>query len=130
MKKLIYIATVAAMSMSMASCEDFLDADLVTGQTSDNFPTTEEQANDVLTGIYAHLLFESPEDASSTYLAQLAADECLGGNLSQSNNCATNFLMYSGSLNGHSALWSRCYTLIHRANSALESFKNVTAWSL
>lgn len=117
------------MSLSMASCEDFLDADLVTGQTSENFPNTESQANDVLTGIYAHLLFEDPEQSSSTYLAQLAADECLGGNLSQSNNCATNFLMYTGSLNGHSELWERCYTLIHRANSALESFKNVASWS-
>ncbi len=128
MKKSIY-AIIAVVAMTLCSCENFLDTELVTQKTSENFPATEKEANEVLTGIYAHLLFESPETSSEYYLAQLASDDCLGGNLSYSGNCAVNFLMYTGNLNMLTGLWDRCYTLIHRANTALSSFKNVTKWS-
>ena len=128
MKKFIYITIFGALT-TLASCSDFLEADQYTQKTSGNFPATEKEADEVLTGIYAHLLFENPETSSSTYLAQLAGDDCLGGNLSFSNNCATNFMLYTGSLNGESGLWDRDYTLINRANSALQSFVNVKSWS-
>ncbi|MCD8387692.1 MAG: RagB/SusD family nutrient uptake outer membrane protein [Bacteroidales bacterium] len=129
MNKLLYISTAIAASAALTSCDDFLDTELLTQKTSGNFPATETEADEVLTGIYAHLLFEDPETSSAYYAAQLASDDCLGGNLSYSNNCATNFLMYTGSLNGYSGLWDRCYTLIHRANSALETLHNVQVWS-
>lgn len=129
MKNCIYLAISALLAAGLCSCEDFLDSELLTQKTSANFPATETEADEVLTGIYAHLLFESPETSSQYYVAQLASDDCLGGNLSYSNNCATNFLMYSGNLNNFLGLWDRCYTLIHRANTALSSFSNVTEWS-
>lgn len=128
MKKFLYFP-ILLMAIALTGCDDFLDSDLLTKKTSGNFPATEKEANEVLTGIYAHLLFESPETSSSTYFAQLASDDCLGGNLSYSNNCATNFLLYTGSLNTLAGLWDRDYTLINRANSALQSFKNVQSWS-
>lgn len=117
------------MGLALCSCEDFLDTELLTQKTSGNFPATEAEADQVLTGIYAHLLFEDPETSSELFLSQLASDDCLGGNLSSSGSCAVNFLMYVGSLNSYLGLWDRCYTLIHRANSALSSFVNVTSWS-
>lgn len=83
----------------------------------------------MVTAIYAHLLFESPETSSQYYIAQLAGDDCLGGNLSYSNNCATNFLMYSGNLNTFAGIWDRCYTLINRANNAINTMENVKSWS-
>ena len=129
MKHYIYFLPIICAALALSSCSDFLDADQVTQKSSGNFPATEKEADEVLTGIYAHILYENPETSSSTYLAQLASDDCLGGNLSFSNNCATNFLMYSGSLNGESGLWDRDYTLINRANSALQSLGNVQSWS-
>ena len=126
MKKIFLILSAAFL---MVGCEDFLNTRILTEKTSENFPLTESEADEVLTGIYAHLLFESPETSSMYYFAQLAGDECLGGNLSYSGNCATNFLMYKDNLNGLSGLWERCYTLINRANQALATMDKVTEWT-
>lgn len=97
MKKILFIAS--AILILLSGCENFLDSELLTEKTTANFPETEKDAQEMVTAIYAHLLFESPETSSQYYIAQLAGDDCLGGNLSYSNNCATNFLMYSGNLN-------------------------------
>lgn len=129
MKKISLFATILSVALALTSCENFLDTENLTQKTSGNFPANEKEADEVLTGIYAHLLFESPESSSATYIAQLASDDCLGGNLSYSGNCATNFLLYKDNLNNFSGLWDRCYTLINRANAALQSFKNVQKWS-
>ena len=99
MKKISLFATILSVALALTSCENFLDTENLTQKTSGNFPANEKEADEVLTGIYAHLLFESPESSSATYIAQLASDDCLGGNLSYSGNCATNFLLYKDNLN-------------------------------
>ena len=126
MKKILLILSTAAILFS--GCENFLDTDLLTQKTTANFPATEKDAQEMVTAIYANLLFEDPELSSEFYTAQLASDDCLGGNLSASNNCATNFLMYTN-INGLSSLWSRCYRLINRANNAINTMNNVKTWS-
>ncbi len=80
MKKIFFILSAALL---MVGCEDFLDTRILTEKTSENFPLTEEEADEVLTGIYAHLLFESPETSSMFYFAQLAG--VVDAPLSQSN---------------------------------------------
>lgn len=127
MKKILFIAS--AILILLSGCESFLDSELLTEKTTANFPETEKDAQEMVTAIYAHLLFESPETSSQYYIAQLAGDDCLGGNLSYSNNCATNFLMYSGNLNTFAGIWDRCYTLINRANNAINTMENVKSWS-
>jgi len=109
-------------------CADFLNTTNLTSKSTENFPYTEEEANQMITGIYSKLLFEDPEVGSYIYIAQLASDDCLGGNLEASNNCATNFLMYT-SLNMLQPLYARCYTMINRANVAIETLDNVVKWS-
>lgn len=126
MKKIIFLISTVLL---LCGCNDFLDTSDLTHKTTANFPESETDADEMLTAIYAHLLFESPENSSEYYIAQLAGDDCLGGNLSFSNNCATNFLMYKDNLNGFLGLWSRDYTLINRANNAINSFPNVKSWS-
>lgn len=126
MKKILYILPIFLV---LASCEDFLDTKLLTEKTTENFPETEKDANQMLTSIYAKLLFEDPEQSSEYYTAQLAGDDCLGGNLSYSNNCATNFLLYQGNLNMRLNLWDRCYQLINHANNTINTLDNVKKWS-
>ncbi len=116
------------MAFCLSGCESFLDTENLVEKTTANFPATENEANEMLTSIYANLLFEDPESSSYFYYAQLAGDDCLGGNLSGSNNCATNFLMFTN-LNTVGGIWSRCYRMINRANAALGSFDNVKTWS-
>jgi starch-binding outer membrane protein, SusD/RagB family len=126
MKKILFILSTVLV---LTGCNNFLDTEDLTDKTTANFPETEKEADQVLTGIYAHLLFEDPETSSSLYIAQLAGDDCIGGNLSYSNNCATNFLMYTSNLNGHLGLWDRDYTLINRANNGLVLLDNFKKWS-
>ncbi len=113
---------------SLSGCENFLDTENLVEKTTANFPATETEANEMLTSIYANLLFADPETSSYFYYAQLAGNDCLGGNLSGSNNCATNFLMFTN-LNIVGGIWGRCYRMINRANAALGSFDNVKSWS-
>lgn len=128
MKKILLSLSIILL-LATTSCEDFLDTENLTQKTNENFPNTESEANELLTGIYAKLLFEDPELESQVYLAQLASDECLGGNLSGSNNCATNFIRYTSNLDGYYGLWKRCYSIISRANNAITSLDNVAKWS-
>ena len=126
MKRYIFILIAIAL---FTSCEDFLDTENLTQKTTENFPETEKEANEMLTAIYANLLFTSPETSSQYYISQLAGDDCLGGNLSFSGNCATNFLMYKDNLNLFGGIWSRNYKLIHRANNTMNSLEKVKSWS-
>lgn len=127
--KLMLAAGCTVAAAGLTGCSDFLDSENLTQKTTANFPANEKEADEMLTGIYRHLLFEDPETSSQFYTSQLASDECLGGNLSFSGNCATNFLMYKDNLNGRTAEWSRLYTLINRANNTLQSLPNVKQWS-
>ena len=79
MKKILFIAS--AILILLSGCENFLDSELLTEKTTANFPETEKDAQEMVTAIYAHLLFESPETSSQYYIAQLAGDDCLGHQL-------------------------------------------------
>lgn len=127
MKKILF--AVLSLVLVMSSCEDFLDSEDVTNKTNDNYPANEKEATELIIGIYSQLLFESPETSSQYYIAQLASDDCLGGNLSFSGNCATNFLMYKDNLNLFSGIWGRCYRMIARSNNAFATLDNVPNWS-
>lgn len=70
MKKILFIAS--AILILLSGCENFLDSELLTEKTTANFPETEKDAQEMVTAIYAHLLFESPETSSQYYIAQLA----------------------------------------------------------
>lgn len=64
MKKILFIAS--AILILLSGCENFLDSELLTEKTTANFPETEKDAQEMVTAIYAHLLFESPETSSQT----------------------------------------------------------------
>jgi hypothetical protein len=124
-----YILLIFILTVLMAGCNKFLDTDNLTAKTTANFPLTEKDASEMLTSIYANLLYESPETSSELFIAQLAGDDCLGGNLSFSGNCAVNFLLYKDNLNGLLDLWARCYRMINRANNTIATLDNVKKWS-
>ena len=129
MKKIASIILTLAAIVFLTGCEDFLDSKNLTQRTTETFPETELDAQQMVTAIYAHLLYESPESSAFFYISHLAGDDCLGGNLSYSGNCACNFLLYKDNLNNFLGLWDRDYTLINRANSALANMDNVKNWS-
>ena len=63
MKKISSIILTLAAFLLLTGCEDFLDSKNLTQRTTETFPETELDAQQMVTAIYAHLLYESPESS-------------------------------------------------------------------
>lgn len=136
MKKIGFL--LIAILFVATACDDFLDTEVLTSKSSENYPSTMEEAEQMLTGIYAQLLFQDPEVSSQYFVAELASDECLGGSIIASNCMATNLLQYTdinkfdGYYEGDNkvpGIWERNFRQIYRANIALEAYEKFTGWS-
>jgi hypothetical protein len=136
MKKIIFF--LLTILFAVTSCDDFLDTEVLTSKSSENYPSTLEEANQMLTGIYSQLLFQDPEVSSQYFVAELASDECLGGSVIGSNAMAANLMKYTtlNTFGGFSegenwvpGVWQRNYKLIYRANVALAAYENFAGWS-
>ena len=64
MKKIASIILTLAAILFLTGCEDFLDSKNLTQRTTETFPETELDAQQMVTAIYAHLLYESPESSA------------------------------------------------------------------
>lgn len=127
MKKLLYILTASALLFT--SCEDFLDTKNLTKKDTSNFPETVEDAEQMLTGIYANLTLatNSPEN-SFFYVSELASDDRFGGGGENDKKMQSLDLLMN---NGSSMLewfWRVRYMGIFRANTALETLDNCQGW--
>lgn len=80
MKKIIINIVLAVTTVfALSACEDFLDTKNLTQKTTENFPETEKDAQEMVTAIYAHLLFESPETPLSSMSPSLPETIALAG---------------------------------------------------
>ncbi len=129
MKSLKYIALIAGL-VFLAGCEDFLDTDNLTKKDTSNFPSSQTDAEQMITGIYSVLNSDlaNPEQ-DPFFVFELAGDDRLGGG-STSNKGAQGLdrLMNSYTSN-FKDMWSNRYSGIFRANSAIASIDNVTNWT-
>lgn len=124
MKRIIY--TIAMIPLFLAGCNSFLDTENYTEKDLTNFPETVEDANQLLTGIYASM---NVDITSGFYISELASDDRLGGG-SQGDKFAhaIDRLMNVGT-DMVSGLWSARYRGIQRANLLFENVDRVTGWS-
>ncbi|MBQ0025127.1 MAG: RagB/SusD family nutrient uptake outer membrane protein [Bacteroidales bacterium] len=120
MKKILYTIVAVVALCSVASCEKFLTTEPLDRQSSAGFPSSEAEAEQLVTSIYGSMLYVSPETSTQLYLAQLASDECLGGNVPANANIAHSLMKYSSSTNDFQPMWRRLYTMINKANATLE----------
>ena len=127
MKKIYLVAL--AVVFGLTGCEDFLDSTNYTGKDSQNFPSSEQDVIQMVSAVYA-ASFNSPllgNDVSPYfYLANLAADDQLGGGSESTDKSTTalDFLMYNKDTDGE-AQWTASYSAIARANTALASVDNI-----
>lgn len=120
MKKILYTILAAVALCSVVSCEKFLTTSPLDRQSSSGFPSSEAEAEQLVTSIYGSMLYVTPETSTHLYLAQLASDECLGGNVPSNSNIAHSLMKYSSSPNDFQPMWKRLYTMINKANATLE----------
>ncbi len=119
MKKLIYFLFAG---MLLWGCEDFLEIDPLTDKTSENFPQTAADADQMMAGIYTIMNnLQSQVDRSPLFIWEIASDDKLGGggmNDIQAQSYET-FQFSDNEMLLHS--WDVLYQGVHRANFAIEN---------
>jgi hypothetical protein len=119
MKKIILIITSVCLFVC-TGCENFLDSTNYSKKDSSNFPISEIDAYQLITGIYSNLP-ASFEDVvqNPIFVAYMASDEALGGG-STSNIIAQSFdRMQCSAIDEFSTIWELCWQGVFRANNAI-----------
>lgn len=116
---------IAAASV-MFGCENFLDTESYTERNTGNFPGSETDAIQLVTGIYAALNGAIYEPMASYWMAAMfSSDECFGGGGADDYDCqATDHFLYSDP-NCHTDYWNEYYAGITRANMAIANLDKV-----
>ena len=124
MKKIIYLVAIVILFPVLSGCEDFLDTKSFTTKDSQSFPLTEEDANQMVTGVY-NSLTRTTNSVSSSYffISELACDDRFGGGgYNDKFSQAIGHLMRTD-LNNLNGCWTSHYTGIARANAALTALE-------
>ncbi|MDD4418855.1 MAG: RagB/SusD family nutrient uptake outer membrane protein [Bacteroides graminisolvens] len=123
MKKVLYIA---ASALLFTSCESFLDTESYTKKTTGNYPVTEKDAIQLVTGVYA-TLNKPIANCQNTYfyLSELASDDRFGGGGENDKDMQVlDHLLYTN-INRFQTFWSDRYSGINRANMAIANLDKV-----
>ena len=80
-KTIIRLFTIASAVFALTSCEDFLDTTSYTERNTSNFPASETDAMQLVTGIYSTLNLDLRDYAGECYLMQanVCSDDQYGG---------------------------------------------------
>ncbi len=123
MKKVLYIA---ASALLLTSCESFLDTESYTKKTTGNYPVTEKDAIQLVTGVYA-TLNKPIANCQNTYfyLSELASDDRFGGGGENDKDMQVmDHLLYTN-INRFQSFWTDRYSGINRANMAIANLDKV-----
>ena len=79
-KTTAYFSALLLGILLLAGCESFLDTVSYTESNTSNFPASETDAKQLVTGIYSVLNQAAYEPSAHSFIANLtASDECFGG---------------------------------------------------
>ncbi|MDR0431396.1 MAG: RagB/SusD family nutrient uptake outer membrane protein [Tannerellaceae bacterium] len=122
MKKILFFTVAALMFMG---CESFLDTENLTKKDTTNFPSTFEDANQMVTGIYSTLSMAiSNPQTSYFYAAELAADDRFGGGGENDKLMQAIDKLMNSEPDMFKTFWEARYRGLFRANMALETLDN------
>ena len=128
MKKLIItISALVLAGLVFAGCEKFLDTVSYTERNTSNFPASEQDAMQLVTGIYATMNLDLRDYAGTSYIMQanLCSDDCYGGGgMDDSEAQAWDHLMYND-IDAQGDFWTNLYSGIGRANMAIAALDKV-----
>ena len=126
-KHIITLSTLVLASLVFAGCEKFLDTTSYTERNTSNFPASEEDAMQLVTGIYSTLNLDLRDFAGTCYLMQAnicSDDQYGGGGMDDAEAQAWDHLMYND-LDAQGEFWTNCYSGIGRANMAIANLDKV-----
>ena len=131
-KNIIRIFTVASALLAFTACDKFLDTTSYTERNTSNFPASEEDALQLVTGIYATLNLDLRENPGTCYIMQAnlcSDDQYGGGGIDDAEAQAWDHLMYND-MDAQADYWTSCYSGIGRANMAIANLDKVEDESL
>lgn len=121
------ILIIAASLLCLMSCENFLDTEDLTKKDTSTFPSTELDANMLITAAYQSIVQTYPLN-NPYFVSDLVSDDRFGGaGQGDKNNRAIGRLKRNGE-NQFSNPWSDRYAAIFRVNTLLKSMDMVN-WS-
>ena len=126
MKTIIKSTAVLMAMMLLAGCEAFLDTVSFTDRNTSNFPSSETDAIQLVTGIYS--TFRTPTSTPSQaywMTANAASDDCYGGGGADDTDIQAVDYLLNTDLNFYSELWEVYYQGIARANIAIANLDKV-----
>lgn len=128
MKKTIRtIFGICLAAVVAVSCENFLDTTSYTDSNTSNFPASEEDAAQLVTGIYSTLNVDLYDNCGTNfwmYANVISDDEFGGGGADDSDIQAVDHMLYSDK-NYQAEYWTSCYNGIGRANMAIANLDKV-----
>lgn len=126
MKKVVYFL----FTFLLFGCENFLDTENLVKKDTSNFPQTVEDANQALVGIYATLPFGfgGPTSDNPLLVSEILSDDRLGGGGDGDRIMQAYNVMMKTDENMLLTFWTQRFQGIFRANTLLESIKNVERW--
>ncbi len=129
MNKILYIL-LFAISLSLVSCEDYLDTESVTQTDTSSYPATADDADEMLTAVYStlNLTCEYPQE-SYWYAANLASDDMFGGGGENDKLMQAVDLMMNYGTSMLEDYWEARYKGIYRANMAIETIGDCTGYA-
>ena len=126
-KTIIRLFAIASALFVFAACEDFLDTVSYTERNTSNFPASEEDAMQLVTGIYSTLNLDLRDYAGTSYIMQAnlcSDDQYGGGGMDDTEAQAWDHLMYND-IDAQGEVWTNCYNGIGRANMAISALDKV-----
>ncbi|MFC4675821.1 RagB/SusD family nutrient uptake outer membrane protein [Dysgonomonas termitidis] len=131
MKYINKIILLLSLVLLFASCgESFLDTENVMEKSTENFPKTEQDAQQALTGVYSGLAKTAGGiDRQSLFMvSELMSDDRLGGGGTDDRyaQAVDRFLVTNNDM--FSGAWAAYYKAIYRANSLLETI-DLVPWT-
>ena len=120
------ISALVLGTLMLAGCENFLDTVSYTENNTSNFPASETDALQMVTGIY-NVLNGGPYEPSASYFmtALVSSDECFGGGGADDYDIqAYDHFLYAGP-DSHLDFWQEYYNGITRANMAIANLDKV-----
>ncbi len=116
MKKLLYLA----LLICFTGCEDFLDTQNYKEKDDSNFPMTEEDVYQLVTGVYSTMNLAQKDIAGNYFLvSQMASDECFGGGGMSDKQAQSSDHMLIYNENLYKNYWEARYKGINYANKAI-----------
>jgi hypothetical protein len=129
MRNIILQVITIVCFLGLVSCEEFLDTESFVKKNTSNFPSTQEDAEQMITGIYVTMndLIRDPEE-HPFMVFDIASDDRLGGGSTSNVGAQSMDRLLNSKISWFENLWRTRYAGIFRANNAIESLDNIKNW--